>query len=110
MDPLFVLNLMPRNPPVSRVKNMVMSASHVHQELVDTTITYFQERGINCIDYEKHIGQENSKRPDLLLPDFNTLVEVKTFAPQEREIEEAQRIGQEMLEGKTSAYWPETFF
>ncbi len=65
---------------------MAVSASSEHQRLVDETIAYFQERDITCIDFEEHVGGETRKRPDLLLPDFNALLEVKTFAPQEREL------------------------
>jgi hypothetical protein len=89
---------------------MAVSASSDHQRLVDETIAYFQEQDITCIDFEEHVGVETRKRPDLLLPDFNTLLEVKTFAPQEREIEEAHRIGKELSEGETSAYWHPTFY
>jgi hypothetical protein len=51
-----------------------MSASEDHQKLVDQTIAEFKKRGIECIDFEKHVGEKATKRPDLLLPDFNTLV------------------------------------
>jgi hypothetical protein len=87
-----------------------MNAETEHQKRVDVTITYFQEREIQCVDFEDYVGHESSKRPDLLLPSFNTLIEVKTFAPQKQEIKEAQRIGKELTEGKVSAYWHPTFY
>jgi hypothetical protein len=86
-----------------------MSAANDHQELVDQTIAEFNRRGIECIDFEKHVGKKATKRPDLLLPDFNTLLEVKTFAPQKREIEEEQRIAREFSGGQAAAYWHPTF-
>lgn len=81
-----------------------------HQKYVDLTIAYFRERGITCKDYELLVGHAAVKRPDLFLPDFETLIEVKTFTRQERERLEAQRISQEFLAGKVSTYWPPTFF
>ena len=81
-----------------------MSASEDHQKLVDQTIAEFKKRGIECIDFEKHVGETGTKRPDLWLPDFHALVEVKTFAPQKREIEEEQRIAKELSGGQASAY------
>jgi hypothetical protein len=86
-----------------------MNAEIEHQKRVDVTITYFQEREIQCVDFEEYVGHESLKRPDLLLPTVNTLIEVKTFAPQEQEIKEAQRIGKELTEQKASAYWHPTF-
>lgn len=87
-----------------------MNAEIEHQKRVDATITYFQEREIQCIDFEEYVGHESSKRPDLLLPAFHTLIEVKTFPPQKQEIKEAQRIGKELTEGKVSAYWHPIFY
>jgi hypothetical protein len=87
-----------------------MNAEIEHQARVDATIMYFQEREIQCVDFEEYVGHESVKQPDLLLPTFNTLIEVKTFAPQEQEIKEAQRIGKELTEGKVSAYWHPTFY
>ena len=87
-----------------------MSASEDHQKLVDQTIAEFKKRGIECIDFEKHVGETGTKRPDLLLPDFNTLLEVKTFAPQKREIEEEQRIAKELNESQATGYWPAVFY
>ena len=86
-----------------------MSASLEHQKLVDQTVTYFKARGISCIDFEKHVGEKATKRPDLLLPDFNTLIEVKTFAPQKREIEEEERIAKELSEEQATGYWHPLF-
>ena len=86
-----------------------MSASEDHQKLVDQTIAEFKKRGIECIDFEKHVGEKATKRPDLLLPDFNTLVEVKTFARQKREIEEEQRIAKELNESQATGYWQPVF-
>jgi hypothetical protein len=86
-----------------------MSASEDHQKLVDQTIAEFKKRGIECIDFEKHVGETGTKRPDLLLPVFNTLLEVKTFAPQKREIEEERRIAKEASGGQAAAYWYPTF-
>jgi len=86
-----------------------MSASEDHQKLVDQTIAEFKKRGIECIDFEKHVGETGRKRPDLFLPDFNTLLEVKTFAPQKREIEEEQRIAKEFSGGQAAAYWHPVF-
>jgi hypothetical protein len=73
--------------------------------LVDQTVTYFEARGISSIDFEKHVGEKATKRPDLLLPEFNTLIEVKTFAPQKREIEEEERIARELSGGQAAGYW-----
>jgi hypothetical protein len=86
-----------------------MSASEDHQKLVDQTIAEFKKRGIKCIDFEKHVGEKATKRPDLLLPDFNTLVEVKTFARQKREVEEEQRIAKELNESQATGYWQPVF-
>jgi hypothetical protein len=86
-----------------------MSAADDHQKLVDQAIADLKKRGVECIDFEKHVGETGSKRPDLLLPDFNTLVEVKTFAPQKREIEEEQRIAKELRGSQASAYWQPVF-
>jgi hypothetical protein len=91
------------------LKTIVMTTSDDHQKRADDTITCFHERGITCTDFEIHVGHDDSKRPDLWLPEFNTLIEMKTLAPQKREIKEARRIDQEMLEGKVSAYWLPTF-
>jgi hypothetical protein len=80
-----------------------------HQNYVELAFEYFQERGITCEDYETLVGQDDSKRPDLILPDFETFLEVKTFKPKQRELQEEQRIGQEVLSGKVSAYGLPTF-
>jgi hypothetical protein len=87
-----------------------MNAEVEHRKCVEATITHFHERRIQCVDFEELVGREGSKRPDLLLPMFNTLLEVKTFAPQEQEIKEAQRIGKELNEGNIAAYWHPTFY
>jgi hypothetical protein len=87
-----------------------MSADTNHQECVDLTISYFRERGITCEDYELQIGDDPAKRPDLILPDFHTFIEVKTFSPQQQELEKAQRIAQDLMEGKVVTYWPPTFY
>jgi len=88
-----------------------MNAEAEHHKRVQATLTYFQVRGIRCEDFEKRAGPDPAKRPDLLLPDFPTVIEVKTFAPQEQEIKEAQRIGgKELAGGKVSAYWHPTFY
>jgi hypothetical protein len=86
-----------------------MSASDDHQKLVDQTIAEFAKRSVDCIDFEKHVGETGTKRPDLWLPDFHALVEVKTLAPQKREIEEEQRIARELNGGQASAYWHPLF-
>src|SRR5215208_207490 len=86
-----------------------MSASEDHQKLVDQTIAEFKKRGIECIDFEKHVGETGTKRPDLWLPDFHALVEVKTFAPQKREIEEEQRIAKELSGSQAAGYWHPLF-
>lgn len=86
-----------------------MSASEDHQKLVDQTIAEFKKRGMECIDFEKLVGETGRKRPDLCLPDFHTLVEVKTFAPQKREIEEEQRIAKELREEEATGYWHPLF-
>ncbi len=87
-----------------------MSNQTEHQQSVALTISYFQERGITCVDYETQVGHDASKRPDLFLPDFETLLEVKTFTRQQRERQEEQRLSQEFLSGKVSAYWFPTFY
>jgi hypothetical protein len=94
---------------ISPARTVVMSASDDHQKLVDQTIAQFARRSVACIDFEKHVGEARTKRPDLWLPDFHALVEVKTFAPQKREIEEEQRIAKELNEGQASAYWHPLF-
>ena len=87
-----------------------MSAETEHQERVNRTILYFEERGIACHDYELMVGDDPSKRPDLLLPDFHTFIEVKTFFPQQREREEAEKLGPELMAGKAIAIWQPTFY
>ncbi len=87
-----------------------MSYKTEHQKCIDLTIAYFRERGVTCEDYEAQVGHEASKRPDLILPDFATLLEVKTFTPQEKELQEAQRLSQDFVAGKVSAYWHPDFF
>jgi hypothetical protein len=87
-----------------------MSADIEHQKCIDQTISYIEQRGITCQDYEKLIGDNPSKRPDLLLPDFHTFIEVKTFSPQQEEREETQRLGQDFMAGKVTAYWHPDFF
>jgi hypothetical protein len=94
---------------ISLARTVDMSATEDHQKLVDQTIVEFKKRGIECIDFEKHVGETGTKRPDLWLPDFHTLVEVKTFAPQKREIEEEQRIAKELSGGQAAGYWPTVF-
>jgi len=81
-----------------------------HQKCIETLIFYFQQRNINCIDLEQKIGSQKIKRPDLLLPDDNTLIEVKILLPQEREQKEKERIEQELGQGKVSTYWHPEFF
>jgi hypothetical protein len=87
-----------------------MSEQTEHQKLVDLTIARFQERGITCVDYETLLNHDDSKRPDLLLPDFDTFLEVKTFIPKQRERKEEQRIMQELVAGRVSASWQPAFF
>jgi hypothetical protein len=94
---------------VTPARTADMSAADDHQKLVDQTIAEFEKRGIECIDFEKHVGETGRKRPDLCLPDFHTLVEVKTFAPQKREIEEEQRIAKELSGEQATGYWHPLF-
>jgi hypothetical protein len=83
-----------------------MSASDEHQKRVNDTMARIEKRGITCIDFERQVGQESTaKRPDLWLPDFNTLLEVKTFIPQKREIKEVERIAKEVREDEVSDFW-----
>ena len=81
-----------------------------HQQCVDLTIAYFRERGIASEDYELLVGHDPVKRPDLFLPEFETLIEVKTFKPLQQEREEEQRLSQELLAEQVSAYWHSDFF
>jgi hypothetical protein len=88
----------------------IVSGKKEHQKCVEFTIACFQERGIRCEDYETRVGHDGPKRPDLILPDFETLLEVKTFQPKQQDLQEEQRLGQELLSGKAVAYWPREFF
>ena len=87
-----------------------MSNENEHQRYVNLTIAYFQERGITCEDYEVQVSHDPAKRPDLILPDFGTLLEVKTFKRLQQERQEEQRLSQELLAGKVRAYWRPNFF
>lgn len=87
-----------------------MSNETEHQQCVDLTIAYFQVRGIACEDFELQVGHAAVRRPDLTLPEFHTLIEVKTFKRLEKEREEEQRLGQDFLAGKVSAYFYPTFY
>ena len=69
-----------------------MSNQTEHQQCVDLTIAYFQERGIACKDYERQVGHAAVKRPDLFLPEFETLIEVKTLKRLQKEREAEQRL------------------
>jgi len=81
-----------------------------HQTCIDTLMAYFQERNINCIDFEQETENQEIKRPDLLLPDHKTLIEVKTFKTQQREREEQVRIEKELNQGRISTYRRPVFF
>src|SRR5215213_9182218 len=87
-----------------------MSNQTEHQQCVDLTIAYFQERGIACKDYELQVGHAAVKRPDLILPEFETLIEVKTLKRLQKEREEEQRLRQDFLAGKVTAYFLPGFF
>ncbi len=86
-----------------------MSSQREHQESVELTIACFQERGIRCEDNEARVGHDDAKRSDLILPDFETLLEVKTFKPKQQERQEEQRIAQELLSGNSAYGYPEFF-
>ena len=88
----------------------IVSNQTEHQKCVGHTIACFQERGIRCEDNETQVGDAAAKRPDLILPDLDTLLEVKTLKPKQRELQEAARIWQEARSGKASAYWFPEFF
>ncbi len=90
--------------------SITMSTDTDHQKCVDLTIGYFQERGITCQDYEILVGDDPSKRPDLILPDFHTFLEAKTFSPEQKECEEEQRFGHDLMAGKVVTYWPPTYY
>jgi hypothetical protein len=88
----------------------IVSNQTEHQKCVEFTIACFQERGIHCEDNETRVGHDDVKRSDLILPGFKTLLEVKTFKPKQQERQEEQRIRQELLSGKASAFgYPEFF-
>jgi hypothetical protein len=84
----------------------IVSSQTDHQKCVEFTIACFRERGIRCEDNEARVGQDDAKRSDLILPDFETLLEVKTFKPKQQERQEEQRIRQELHSGKASAVVP----
>ncbi len=88
----------------------IVSSQTEHQKCVELTIACFQERGIHCEDNEARVGHDDAKRPDLILPGFETVLEVKTFQPEQQELQEAQSLGQELLSGKAVAYWHREFF
>jgi len=87
-----------------------VNAEVEHQKCVKATIKYFQERGIRCFDFEEMIGHQAVKRPDLLLPDFHTLLEVKVLVPQDSELQGERRLGKELLSGEAVGYSPIDFF
>jgi hypothetical protein len=57
-----------------------------HDKCVNIVIDYFKSQNIRCEDFEKIVGPTGPKRPDLLLPDFKTLIEIKTFLPTENQM------------------------
>ncbi len=80
----------------------VVSNQTEHQKCVGHTIACFQERGIRCEDNETRVGDASAKRSDLILPDFDTLLEAKTFKPKQQELQEVERMKQEGLSVKVS--------
>jgi len=80
-----------------------------HDKCIQTLKLWFEERSIACVDFEERMGNQNIKRPDLLLPVFRTLIEVKTIQPQEQEINEERRIAQDLKTTRITTYWHPEF-
>jgi len=75
-----------------------------HDECVRKVMDYFSLKNIKCENFEKIVGADGPKRPDLLLTDLNTLIEIKTIAPSAEEKEEEDKIKRMVSDGGTASY------
>jgi hypothetical protein len=80
-----------------------------HKNCIDVLKIWLQERNIDCVDFEEKVGNQDVKRPDLLLPSYNTLIEVKTMQPKEDQISEEKRITQDLQASRVASYFHPTF-
>lgn len=63
-----------------------------HDECVKHFSQLMQRRGLECEKFEIQVYKEGHKQPDLIIPRFNTLVEIKTLQPEKTDIDRVQDI------------------
>lgn len=81
-----------------------------HDKCKKIVIEYFLENKIKCNDFEKEIGDKKIKRPDLVLPQLETLIEVKTLQPNEQERIEQKDLMRKLQSEGCATYWIPEFF
>lgn len=82
-----------------------MKKNKIHDKYLNEIMSFLNERGFSCIDFEKEIGDDPVKRPDVLEENNDILIEIKTLCLNKELEEEGDKVWSDLDKEIITTYW-----